>query len=678
MAGIHVRAENMKQRQEHLGIGARIAAGFLVVLVLMASLAVVGLRHISETNKRLKDIVENYNVKTELATSMQAALRERALSMHSLSVLTDPFEKDAEVQRFDAFGTAYVVARQRLEQLPLSKEENTILDRIRRLTREAQPMVQAVVDRSMTGGGAEVFDHIRNTAMPKQRELADEVNVLIQLQRELTAKAVRSAEDSYIRVRYLMLLLGASTLFTGLVIAFFVSRRVSRQAEQLVTQALHDPLTTLPNRSLLKDRLEQAIALSRRSKRSFGVMLMDLNRFKEINDTLGHNVGDELLREVGKRLRHTLRAEDTVARMGGDEFIIILHGLTEASVPSFANKLHGALEPPFLWGKQSIDISASTGIALFPLHSEDPGSLIRYADIAMYAAKRSGRSYVVYAPEHERTSRSDLSLKSELREAIQLNRLALNYQPKVDHQSRSVIGLEALVRWNHPQRGLLLSDEFVPLVEEAGLIGALTHWVLRAALAQLAALHAKGYRLTMSVNLSARNLQDMDLADSISVLLAESGVAAESLVLEITESAVMFNPSDGLAILTRLDQMGISLAIDDFGTGYSSLAHLKQLPVDEIKIDKSFVMDMGENENDAAIVRSTIDLAHNLGLKVTAEGVETRRAWDTLTRLGCDHSQGYYMSRPLPADRLIEWLEGSPWTKGMAEQQQLSRSTLTL
>jgi diguanylate cyclase (GGDEF)-like protein len=665
----HVRVEDMKQSQEHLSIGTRIAAGFFVILVLMASLTTVGLRHISETNERLKGIVENNNVKTELATAMQTALRERALSVHALSVLTDPFEQDAEIQRFNSFGAAYVKARQHLEQLPLSKAEREILERIRTLTREAQPEVQAVVDMSMAGGGAEVFDRIRNIAIPKQREIADQVNVLIRMQQKLTAAAVRSAEASYHEVQELMFMLGTSALVIGILITFFVSQRVSRQAKQLVTQALYDPLTGLPNRSLLHDRLEQGITLSRRSRRTLAVALMDLNRFKEVNDALGHNVGDELLREAGQRLRLAVRAEDTVSRMGGDEFVIILHDITEADVPKFAEKLLASLEKPFVWEDQSIDVDASVGFSLFPSHAQDPDSLIRYADIAMYAAKCSGMGYALYTPEQERISRRDLSLKSELREAIQSGQLVLHYQPKIDHHSKRVVGLEALVRWKHPQRGLLSPDKFIPLAEEAGLIGSLTQWVIKSALSQLAALHKQGHRLTMGVNLSARNLLDLELPNVISALLDDNGVEAKYLTLEITESAVMSNPNEGLSILTRLDRMGITLAIDDFGTGYSSLAYLKQLPVDEIKIDKSFVMEMEENDNDAVIVRSTIELAHNLGLKVTAEGVETEEAWNTLSILSCDHSQGYYMSMPLAADNLIEWLEMSTWPTGRQADQ---------
>lgn len=653
---------------QYTGISLRIVAGFLVVLALMSSLAFVGLRYISETNQRLKQIVEINNLKTELASTMESALRERALSMHALSVMTDPFDKDAEMMRFNHNGSVYLSARERLEKLPLSSRERDILEHISLLMRDSNPEVQAIVDMSMESRNADLFDRIRNRAMPRQRKIAEGVNDLILLQRELTAVAVKNADDSYKKVRNLMAVLVSFAVLIGLLITLYVSRRVGQQARQLTAQAMHDALTGLPNRSLLQDRIEQAIAHARRSGQPFSVALMDLNRFKEVNDTLGHNVGDELLREVSRRLRKLVRAEDTVARMGGDEFVIVLQGLGGPDIPGFAEKLRTALEPAFLWGKQGIDISASTGIALFPQHAEDASSLIRYADIAMYMAKRSGQDHAVYAPDQEQVSRDMLSLKSQLRGAIQTGQLVLHYQPKVDHRDCLVIGLEALVRWQHPDKGLLEPDSFIPLAEEAGLIEEITRWVLKTAIAELAELHTRGHMLTMGVNLSPRNLHELELPAAISTLLAGNSVAPEYLTLEITENAVMSNATDAIAILGKPDSMGITLAIDDFGTGYSSLAHLRQLPLDEIKIDKSFVIDMEENENDAVIVRSIIDLAHNLGLKVVAEGVDTKDAWDTLTVLGCDHSQGFYMSKPLPAEMLLQWLEESS-TASMAALQ---------
>ena len=452
---------------------------------------------------------------------------------------------------------------------------------------------------------------------------------MLELQRRQTAAAVQHAEQSYAHVRDLMLGLGTAALLIGIMIAGFVSQRVARQAGQLETQAMYDLLTGLPNRSLLHDRLEHAIELSKRKSASFGVILMDLDRFKEINDTLGHDVGDEVLREVGRRLKATIRAEDTVARLGGDEYVLLIDDLEPQGAALIANKILASLDRPFLWQNQSIDLGASLGCSFYPSQCGDASGLLRCADIAMYVAKRSGQGYALYSPDQEVTSRDDLSLKSELREAIQKNQLCLHYQPQIDHRNQRIVGLEALVRWNHPQRGFLVPDAFIPQAEEAGLIGPLTLWVLKSALAQQAALHQQGHLLNMAVNLSARNLHDMELPASVHRLLVESGVDPKHLTLEITESAVMSNPSDGLTILTELDRMGVKLAIDDFGTGYSSLAYLKRLPVDELKIDKSLVTDMEVNENDAVIVRSTIDLAHNLGLKVTAEGVETQEVWDT-------------------------------------------------
>ncbi|MBT9569410.1 MAG: EAL domain-containing protein [Thiobacillus sp.] len=662
----------MTQNSQHLGMGARIGIGFLVVLTLMVALSAIGLRYVAEANQRLKDIARVNNVKIELATEMLTALRERALSMHTLPILDDPFDKDTEIQRFDIQGMHYIRAREQLESLPLSPDESDTLARIRHLTREAQPEVQAVIDKAaFSNNEQEIFDRIRNIAMPRQRAIASEVSALLDLQREQTASAVESAEASYARVRNLMIGLGTTALLIGIVIASVVVRRAEFQAKQLADQAMYDSLTGLANRTLLNDRLEHEIDICKRENNSFGLLLMDLDRFKEVNDTLGHDVGDELLREVGRRLKQTVRAEDTVARLGGDEYVVLIHNLDAKGAPFIANKVLSALDKPFHWRNQSIDISASLGLSFFPAQCDNASSLMRCADIAMYVAKRSGKGYALYAHDQERTSLGDLSLKSELREAIQTSQLCLYYQPQIDHKSQCVVGLEALVRWNHPLRGFLAPDTFIPLAEDGGLIGLLTHWVLHSALTQQVALSQAGYRLNMAVNLSARNLHDMDLPASVGRLLAASGANPRDLTLEITESAVMANPSDGLVILTELDKMGIKLAIDDYGTGYSSLAYLKRLPVDELKIDKSFVMDMEENENDAVIVRSTIDLAHNLGLKVTAEGVETQDIWDTLSVLGCDQSQGYFMARPMSAENLDAWLRTHALVRSPAKSSSL-------
>ena len=447
-----------------------------------------------------------------------------------------------------------------------------------------------------------------------------------------------------------------------------IARDISdrKQAEEKVKyMAYYDPLTGLPNRALLNDRLKQAILSGQRESNPLALLIMDLNNFKEINDTLGHHKGDLLLQQVGARVRGVLRESDTVARMGGDEFAVLLPSAGSVERSTLAmRKMLKALEQPFALEGLALDVAVSIGIALCPEHGEDADLLIQRADVAMYVAKQSGINYAVYVPEHDRHSPRRLALMGELRHAIENDQLFLLYQPKIDLQRACAIGVEALVRWRHPHHGIIPPDEFIPLAERSGVIKSLTLWVLGEALRQCRTWSQGGVQLSMAMNLSARNLQDPQLPDRIAELLQTSGLAPGWLELEITESAIMVDPVRAMEILTRLRAMGIRFSIDDFGTGYSSLGYLKKLPVDEIKIDRSFVIGMAANENDAVIVRSTIDLAHNLGLKVVAEGVENQETLDRLIDLGCDAAQGYYMSRPIPPAELTRWLTESPWGLG--------------
>jgi len=649
--------------KRRISIEVRIALGFMFTVMLMVALTAVGITHMARADARLKNIVEKNNVKTEMAHIMQTALRERALSMHIIAILSDDFLKDEEYQRFNAFGGEYTRARQALEPLATSPEEKEVFSKIIGLTRQAQPEAQKAVEMAMQDSGPNIVDQIRNETIPKQRLISDQVDALISLQHSQTETAVKQAESSSTYARNLMLVLGGLASLLTVFIATFVGKRVAKQAKTLEYQALHDELTGLPNRSLFQDRLEQAIQRARREGISFAIILMDLDRFKEVNDTLGHNVGDLLLQQVGRRLIETIRSSDTVARLGGDEYVIILEGLSEPYIQRVAEKILKTLDQPFLLNGQAVDISASLGIARFPEHGNDAITITQRADVAMYAAKRDHSGFAIYSEAADHSSRADLALRSELRQAIENDELILFYQPKIDHKTGCVMGVEALVRWQHPTRGFLPPDEFIPAAEQTGLIGQLTRWVLAKALTQCAELHQAGCLISMAVNLSARNLHDKQLPAEIASMLASANVNPHCLVLEITESAVMADPAFALEILNQLDKMGITLAIDDFGTGYSSLAYLSQLPVDEIKIDKSFVLNMMSDKQAAVIVRSTIDLGHNLGLKVVAEGVETEDVLNTLTLWGCDAAQGYFMSKPLPVDKLLHWLKESNWAQ---------------
>lgn len=424
----------------------------------------------------------------------------------------------------------------------------------------------------------------------------------------------------------------------------------------LIHQALHDELTGLPRRKLLYDRLQQSILQARREHHSAALLIMDLDHFKEINDTLGHQSGDELLKQVGQRLQEALRKSDTVARLGGDEFAILAPNCNVSQAIQLASKTTRVMEPPHFINGMEVAIQPSIGIALYPEHGEDTESLVRHADVAMYQAKQHSGGIAVYTPESDPHSLQRLALIADLRRAIENESLMLHYQPEIDHASGQVIGVEALMRWNHPTLGFVRPDEFILIAERSGQIKALTELVIRETFQQYHAWQQAGVTLKISINLSAKNLHDLRLPKYIEQQLAAWNVPAGDICLEITESAMLIDPVRARQNLLEFGHMGLLLAIDDFGTGHSSLAYLKQLPVSIIKIDKSFVLNMAHDENDASIVRATIDLAHDLGLKVVAEGVENKETLSALQSLGCDFLQGYYISKPVPPDELVRWL----------------------
>ncbi|TMG38080.1 MAG: EAL domain-containing protein [Chloroflexi bacterium] len=433
-----------------------------------------------------------------------------------------------------------------------------------------------------------------------------------------------------------------------------VSQRKA-ETEALQFQALHDPLTGLPNRSFLKERLETAILAAERDLRPCAVLVMDMDNFKEVNDRLGHHVGDQLLREVAARLRGTLRKADMVARLGGDEFAVVPFGATDAPRAALiAEKILQALEAPVVIDETPITPAVSIGVASFPQHAEDAAALMRRADVAMYAAKRARSGYSVYASDQEDGNGSPTPLIGKLGHAIDQFELLLHYQPIVDLADGRPEKLEALVRWGHPKHGLLPPDDFIPSAEQTDLIKPLTAWVLNEALGQLHAWHKAGFEVGVAVNLSARSLADVELAPTVADLLRTWQIPPDKLTLEITERSILSAEAD--PTLRCLHEIGVRLSVDDFGTGYSSLTYLKRLPVAEIKIDKSFLADLAQSRDDAAIVRSTIDLGHNLGLRVVAEGVETAETATLLGELGCDLAQGFHISYPLPAAQLGPWL----------------------
>jgi len=430
---------------------------------------------------------------------------------------------------------------------------------------------------------------------------------------------------------------------------------------QVSRHGTYDSLTDLPNRLLLVDRLEQAISSGLYGDKKIGLFILNLNRFKEINETLGHKSGDILLKQVAVRLSEVIHEPDTLARLDSDEFAVLQPNINDIADLNRAVALTTkALVRPFILEGLSLEVRGCVGAAMFPDHATTASNLLRNADMAMHVAKQDQLEYAIYSENlAEKRSTRRLTLMAELRQAIAQGDLQVYYQPKLNVATGKIAEAEALVRWQHKRHGMMQPDSFIHMAERSGLIKLLSAWVLNEALRQAAAWSADGIDIALSVNLSTQDLSSRDLPDIVSKLLTTHNIPPQRLILEITETSLMVNHEHALETLTRLAEMGVRSSIDDFGTGYSSLAYLKMLPAGELKIDKSFVFDMLENENDAVIVRAIIDLAHNLGLKVVGEGVETKALQDELIRLGCDFLQGYNICRPKNAEDFIAWLNSA-------------------
>ncbi len=449
--------------------------------------------------------------------------------------------------------------------------------------------------------------------------------------------------------------------WVGIAILRDITERKAQQAE-LERLALHDALTGLPNRTLLNNRIDHAIGAAKRAKLSMAVLLLDLDRFKDVNDTLGHDVGDLLLIEVGPRLQQPLRAADTVARLGGDEFAILLPGPIDLGTAcGVAERIVDGLRHPFDIRGLVLEVGVSIGVALYPEHGQTGHELLQHADVAMYAAKRGPTGFVVYNAELDTNSVRQLTLTGQLRRAIEQNQMLLEYQPKIDARTGTVAGVEALIRWQHPELGAIPPDEFIQSAEQTGLIKPLTLWVMNAALGELCRWTGEGHDFGVAVNLSVKSLQDPELPDAIQHLLRSWRQRPERLTCEITESALMADPAAALDVLERIAAIGCKLSLDDFGTGYSSLAYLQKLPIDELKIDRSFVIAMTSDAGAAVIVRAVVKLAKGLGLDVVAEGVESEDAFERLRKLGCDQAQGYWFGSAMTGDQLLVWLKAARW-----------------
>jgi len=456
--------------------------------------------------------------------------------------------------------------------------------------------------------------------------------------------------------------------YTSSIMAYEASTMVIDQTADLRNQtvaleykaaheATHDSMTDLPNRVLLLDRLDQAIQSAIRQKSTLALLVLDIDNFKDINDTLGHYSGDRVLKQVVSRLKGVVRKSDTLARIGGDDFAILLPVVKEnENITQIIRKIQKIFIEPFSIEGLKLEIQASIGVSIFPEHGNEVDTLMQRANMALYAAKHDSRKYTIYSSQIDELNPHRLTMTGELRQAIENDELVLHFQPKINLRTSSITGVEALVRWQHPKHGFMPPDDFIPMAERTGLIKLLSIWVLNHALSQAEKWHSQDLKLSIAINLSPSTFLDTELPDLIIGMLSLYDIPAEFVILEITESSMIKDPDLAMEILNRLTDRGIKISIDDFGTGYSSLAYLKKLPASEIKIDKSFVLDMLKNDNDTVIVRSIIDLGHNLSLNVVAEGVENKETAVRLKALGCDVLQGYYFSKPLSGDDFSTWL----------------------
>ncbi len=637
-------------------------AGFVIQLFLILFVTAIGLQQLRMTTENLKTVVDVHMRKQNLTKTMVLTARERTLIMFMLTKIDDPFERDQLLLRFREKGSEFVAARLQLLELPLSARERHLIDLHKERIAFAQPIQEEVIELISADFTQDGVDLALRQAIPAQNSV---MVLLSRLDEEVHRVAIAASERAYEAhrvARFWMYFLSGIALLVGLVVAaavLFYSARFSRERERLVTK---DTLTGLPNRMLLRDRLEQALARARRRGTLVGVMFIDLDRFKRVNDTLGHDVGDRLLCEVAERLRHAVRAEDVVARLGGDEFVVVVTDLENVGqIVHLVERVQDIVADPHPISGHELFVSCSIGISFYPGDGTDASTLIRKADTAMYHAKGSGGRFQLYDEAMNAMAEERLRLETELYHAIEREELVLHYQPQLDLESGRICAVEALMRWNHPDRGVLGPALFLDLLEETGEIVELGRKLLVEACRQAAKWHAAGFGdLQIAVNVSGKEFWHQTMIPGVRDAVEKSGIPPTLLQIELTEGILMQDVDNALSRIKALKEIGVTVAIDDFGTGYSSLAHLKRFPVDCLKIDRFFIKDIQDTTVNEAFVGAILILCQGLHLDAVAEGVEDVRQIERLRKLGCKRVQGYLVSRAVPADRIADLL-GRDW-----------------
>jgi len=639
---------------------AALLAGFVVQLLLILFVTTIGLQQLGITTRNLDTVVNVHMRKQNLTKTMLSVARERTLIMLTLSKVDDPFERDDLLTRFNEKGAEYVVARQTLQNMPLNAREYKLIARQQQLIQLAQPIQTEVIDLINAQFNQEAERVTLTRAIPTQNQV---LAVLFQLDAETQQVALAASHKAYEAqrvARFWMYLLCGAALVVGVIVAAVVLRYTTRISLEREHLAIHDALTSLPNRRLLLEHLEQALAHARRHKTMIGILFIDLDNFKRVNDTLGHAVGDQLICRVAQRLRSAVRNNDLVARLGGDEFVVVMSDVQAASqIFHVVDKILAIMVAPYQIADRELFNSCSIGISVYPTDGASSSDLLKNADTAMYYAKSSGKNrYHLYDAAMNAMAEERLQLDTDLHHALERNEFSFHYQPQINLNSGRTCTVEALIRWNHPAKGLLSPAAFLDMLEDSGEILPVGRTLLGAACTQGARWHAAGFNdLVIAINVSSKEFWNRDLLANVQSALAQSGLPPQSLQLELTESILMGDMDAAAHKILELKALGVSIAIDDFGTGYSSLAHLKRFPLDVLKIDRYFVKDLRHDSVNEALVNSILALCKGLNLDTVAEGVETRSQLDVLQKIGCPVVQGYLISRPVPAASVLALLQ---------------------
>lgn len=635
-------------------------AGFLTQLLLIVFVTTIGLRQLSVTTDNLNKVVDVHMRKQILTKQMVVAARERTLIILMLSKINDPGERQRLLVQFDRHGAEFGAAREALLGLPLNSIERELIGRQGQLTGATQPVQIQVIDLLSADFAQDAEELIIKRAIPMQNEVMAVLSQLDAETQRVALEASHKAREELGVARFWMYLLSGAALVLGFFVAtvvFHFTSRISREREQLATQ---DVLTGLPNRMLFIDRLEQSLIRARRNNTLVGVMFIDLDRFKRVNDTLGHASGDQLICEVAKRLRDTARAEDIVSRLGGDEFVVVIGDVvTVKDILRVVEKMLAVAAAPYQVAGHEIFCSCSIGISVYPNDGDDASSLLMHADTAMYHAKNSGRNrFQLYNAAMNAMAEGRLQLETDLHYALERDEFVFHYQPQINLKTGRAHAVEALLRWNHPVRGLLAPAAFLEMLEETCEIIRVGRKLLVEACTRTARWHAAGFtELDIAVNVSSKEFWHESLVTNVLTALDQSGLPSRFLQLELTEGILMDDIDAAIKRILELKALGISIAIDDFGTGHSSLAHLKRFPLNALKIDRYFVKDLECAPINIALVDSILALGHGLNLDTIAEGVEDAHQLECLQKLGCPIVQGFLFSPAVPAEQVAPLLE---------------------